>query len=105
MALLEVNDLSVEFGRRGQVLRAVDAVHLRVDEGEILGIVGESGSGKSVTSLAIMGLIPYPGRVSAERLSFAGRDLLGMDRPTEAAPAGKLSRRARRRLGRERTGL
>ncbi len=78
MALLEVNDLSVEFGRRGQVLRAVDAVHLRVDEGEILGIVGESGSGKSVTSLAIMGLIPYPGRVSAERLSFAGRDLLGM---------------------------
>ena len=78
MALLEVKDLSVEFGRRDQAFRAVDAVHLRVDEGEVLGIVGESGSGKSVTSLAIMGLIPYPGRVTAERLSFDGRDLLGM---------------------------
>jgi dipeptide transport system ATP-binding protein len=89
MALLEVDDLNVEFGRRDQGFRAVDAVHLRVEEGEVLGIVGESGSGKSVTSLAIMGLIPYPGRVSAERLSFAGRDLLGMGARERRMLAGK----------------
>jgi dipeptide transport system ATP-binding protein len=41
----------------------------------VLGIVGESGSGKSMTMLALMGLVPFPGRVTADRLSFAGRDL------------------------------
>jgi len=74
MALLEVEDLSVEFGR----FRAVDSVSLRVEAGEVVGIVGESGSGKSVTALALMGLIDEPGRVTAERLSFDGRDLRTM---------------------------
>jgi len=78
MALLEVRDLSVEFGAEGNAFKAVDAVSCQVDEGEVLGIVGESGSGKSVTSLAVMGLIDYPGRVSASRLAFAGRDLLSL---------------------------
>jgi dipeptide transport system ATP-binding protein len=50
-----------------------------VHRGEVLGIVGESGSGKSVTALALMGLVPYPGRVAAARLSFDGRDLLRID--------------------------
>lgn len=44
----------------------------------MVGIVGESGSGKSVSSLAIMGLIDKPGHVIADRLTFAGRDLLNM---------------------------
>ncbi len=59
-------------------MRAVDGVSLTLDEGEVLGVVGESGSGKSVTMLALMGLVPYPGRVRADRLSFAGRDLLAL---------------------------
>lgn len=57
-------------------MRAVDGVSLRLEEGEVLGVVGESGSGKSVTMLALMGLIPFPGRVKADKLTFNGRDLL-----------------------------
>src|SRR5215213_6840413 len=76
MPLLEIQNLSVEFPNSSGVLRAVDGVSLTLDEGEILGVVGESGSGKSVTMLALMGLVAYPGRVRADRLAFAGRDLL-----------------------------
>src|ERR1700741_4873243 len=76
MALLEIEDLHVEFPSAGAVMRAVEGVSLSLDEGEVLGIVGESGSGKSVTMIALMGLVAYPGRVRAKRLQFAGRDLL-----------------------------
>ena len=48
---------------------------LALDEGEVLGIVGESGSGKSITMLALMGLVPYPGQVRATKIRFGGRDL------------------------------
>jgi oligopeptide/dipeptide ABC transporter ATP-binding protein len=75
MALLEIEDLHVEFPAQGAVMHAVEGVSLALDEGEVLGIVGESGSGKSVTMLAVMGLTAYPGRVRAKRLQFAGRDL------------------------------
>jgi dipeptide transport system ATP-binding protein len=78
MPLLEIENLSVEFPTAAGVLRAVDGVSLRLEEGEVLGVVGESGSGKSVTMLALMGLVAYPGRVRADRLAFAGRDLLAM---------------------------
>jgi dipeptide transport system ATP-binding protein len=78
MALLDIQNLSVEFPTQSGVLRAVDGVSLTLDEGEVLGVVGESGSGKSVTMLALMGLVPFPGRVKADRLSFGGRDLLTM---------------------------
>lgn len=78
MALLEIENLSVEFGSEKRPFRAVDRVSLRVDTGEVVGIVGESGSGKSVTSKAIMGLIDWPGRVQADRLDFDGQDLLRM---------------------------
>jgi dipeptide transport system ATP-binding protein len=76
MAVIEIDNLVVEFPSSQGMLRAVDGVSLKVDEGEVLGIVGESGSGKSVAMLAAMGLVPYPGRVSAERLIFGGQDLL-----------------------------
>ncbi len=74
MALLEIENLSVTFGD----FRAVDQVSLQVDHGETLGIVGESGSGKSVSMLALMGLIPYPGEITAQALRFDGHDLLAM---------------------------
>lgn len=75
MALLNVNKLSVHFGDEGTPFRAVDRISYSVNQGEVVGIVGESGSGKSVSSLAIMGLIDYPGRVMAENLEFNGQDL------------------------------
>jgi dipeptide transport system ATP-binding protein len=78
MPLLEIRDLRVEFPTAGGVLRAVDGIDLDVGEGELLGVVGESGSGKSVAMLAVMGLVAYPGRVSAERMSLGGRDLRTM---------------------------
>ena len=76
--LLEVTGLSVEFGATEMPLRAASDVSFTVDAGEVVGIVGESGSGKSVSALAVMGLIDAPGRVRAERLAFAGRDLQRM---------------------------
>jgi dipeptide transport system ATP-binding protein len=78
MPLLDIQNLTVEFPSPYGVLAAVDGVDLRVDEGEVLGVVGESGSGKSVTMLAMMGLVPFPGRVKASAMTFAGRDLLDM---------------------------
>ncbi len=78
MALLEIRNLSVEFQTSQGPLRAVDGVDLVLDEGEVLGVVGESGSGKSVTVLALMGLLPWSANVSADLLSFDGRDLLGL---------------------------
>ncbi len=79
MALLEVKELSVHFGDKNTPFKAVDRISYQVEQGEVLGIVGESGSGKSVSSLAIMGLIDYPGRVSAESLVFEDKDLLTLD--------------------------
>jgi len=78
MAVLEIDNLTVEFPSAGPPLRAVDGVSLRVEHGEVLGIVGESGSGKSVSMLAMMGLIPYPGRYRADRMAFDGHDLLSL---------------------------
>jgi dipeptide transport system ATP-binding protein len=89
MSLLEIQNLSVEFPTSSGVLRAVDGVSLRLDEGEILGVVGESGSGKSVTMLALMGLVAYPGRVKADRLAFAGRDLLNISDSERRQLTGK----------------
>ncbi len=86
MALLEIRNLSVTFATGRGAFRAVSGVDMSVDVGEVMCVVGESGSGKSVTMLAVMGLIPYPGRVTADVLRFDGTDLLG------------LSPRGRRRL-------
>jgi dipeptide transport system ATP-binding protein len=74
MSLLKLENLSVTFGH----FKAVDNISYHVEEGEVLGIVGESGSGKSVSSLSIMGLIDYPGKVNAEQLTFDGQNLLAM---------------------------
>lgn len=76
MALLNINQLSVHFGDEYTPFKAVDRISYQVEEGQVVGIVGESGSGKSVSSLAIMGLIDFPGRVSAKELYFDGRDLM-----------------------------
>jgi len=76
MALLEVRNLAVEFATARGRFRAVDGVDVTMDEGEILCVVGESGSGKSVAMLAVMGLIAWPGRVTADVMRVAGIDLV-----------------------------
>lgn len=77
-ALIEIRNLVVEFQTARGLFRAVDGLDLTIEPGEVLGIVGESGSGKSVSMLALMGLIAWPGRVTADRMTFEGRDLLAM---------------------------
>ncbi len=75
--LLAVRDLRVVFGRKGQRQTvAVDEVSFDIHGGEHLGLVGESGSGKSVTSLAIMGLLPSSGVSVSGEVLFEGENLL-----------------------------
>ena len=75
--LLSIKDLVVDFGTEDGVVHAVDGVSYDLYPGEILGIVGESGSGKSVSTLALLGLIPMPpGRIVRGTATFKGRDLL-----------------------------
>ena len=89
MPLLEIEDLHVEFGTVAEPVIAVDGIDLELDTGEVVGCVGESGSGKSVTALAAMGLIDFPGRVRAKRLGFNGRDLLTMSEAGRRNLVGK----------------
>jgi dipeptide transport system ATP-binding protein len=78
MAMLEIENLIVEFATATGPFRAVDGVSLSVKEREVLAIVGESGSGKSVSMLAVMGLLPWTAKVTAKRMAFNGRDLLSL---------------------------
>jgi dipeptide transport system ATP-binding protein len=89
MPLLEIAELSVDFATAYGAFRAVDGVSLSVEQGDVLAIVGESGSGKSVAMLAVMGLLPWTATVSAERLSFDGRDLLGLSARERRRIVGK----------------
>jgi len=75
-AVLEVEGLSVDIATAEGPLRAVRDVSFRVQRGETLCIVGESGCGKSITSLAIMSLLPAAATRRARRLSLLGEDLL-----------------------------
>ena len=75
--LLQVEDLSVTFGTKGKrPFRAVDGISFEVAPGQTVGLVGESGCGKSVTSLAIMRLLPQRGNKVSGSVRFAGEDLL-----------------------------
>src|SRR5262245_32983644 len=74
--LLEVRDLSVSFASEAGLVSAVRSASYRVGAGEVLGIVGESGSGKSVSSLAVMGLLPPQARISGS-VRFKGQELIG----------------------------
>ena len=74
--LLSERDLKTSFFTHVGEGKAVRGISFDVNEGEVLGIVGESGSGKSVTSLSIMGLLQYPGRVVDGEILLNGEDIL-----------------------------
>ncbi|TDK34379.1 ABC transporter ATP-binding protein [Rhizobium deserti] len=74
MALLQIDNLTVEFETATGWFRAVDGVSITVEKGEVLAIVGESGSGKSVSMLAVMGLLPWTAKITADRMLFEGKD-------------------------------
>ena len=76
--LLEIRNLSVSFDTSVGEFFAVRGIDMHIDPREVMAIVGESGSGKSVAMLAVMGLLPPSATVRADRLSFEGRDLLGL---------------------------
>ncbi|WP_420391751.1 ABC transporter ATP-binding protein [Acuticoccus sp.] len=78
MALLEARGLTVDIPVPAGTLHAVQGLDLTVAPGETLAIVGESGCGKSLTSLALMGLLPARAKRSARRLTFAGEDLTAL---------------------------
>jgi len=79
-ALLEVDRLSVDFVTEAGIVRAVDDVSFSIRPGRTLGIVGESGCGKSVTSLALMGLLPRPaGSVASGSVRLGGVELTSLN--------------------------
>jgi dipeptide transport system ATP-binding protein len=88
VALLEVRNLSVSFDTAAGRFFAVQVVDLAVDSGEVLAIVGESGSGKSVAMLAVMGLLPPTATVTADAMTFEGRELTRMTPRERRAMAG-----------------
>jgi len=75
--LLEVTDLRVRFSTRGRRVQAVNGLSYRLEAGRMLAIIGESGSGKSVSSRALMGLLPGTARISGSA-RFQGQELLGL---------------------------
>jgi dipeptide transport system ATP-binding protein len=75
MALLEIQNLTVQFETASGWFKAVDGVSMSVEPGEVLAIVGESGSGKSVAMLAVMGLLPWTAKITADKMEFQGRDI------------------------------
>jgi peptide/nickel transport system ATP-binding protein len=87
--LLTVDGLSISFpGERGRT-RVVDRVSFSIAAGETLALVGESGCGKSMTALAIMRLVPKPGRIDeGSRVAFEGRDLMSLPIPEMRAVRG-----------------
>jgi peptide/nickel transport system ATP-binding protein len=78
--LLEVKDLSVDIATPAGPLHAVRSVSFDVGRGETVCLVGESGCGKSITSLAVMSLLPRAARASAGTLAFDGIDLMRLRR-------------------------
>ena len=90
-ALLEVRNLSVDFGAGDKAVHAVRDVSFDIRRGETMAVVGESGSGKSVTALSVLQLLPYPtARHPAGSIRFRGQELVG------AAPRDLLAVRGNR---------
>ncbi|WP_299845682.1 ABC transporter ATP-binding protein [uncultured Paracoccus sp.] len=89
MALLNIKNLTVKFATATGSFTAVDGIDVHVDKGEVLAIVGESGSGKSVSMLAVMGLLPDTATITADEMTYDGRDLLKMSKAEKRKLIGR----------------
>jgi peptide/nickel transport system ATP-binding protein len=79
-SILEIKNLSIDFKTDDGIVHAVDNISFQIPKGKTVGLVGESGSGKSVSSLAIMRLIPNPpGRITGGEINFEGKNLLALN--------------------------
>ena len=90
MALLEIENLYVRFDTKDGPINAVNGVDLNVEDNSIVAVVGESGSGKSVTALASVGLLPFPGRVTEGSVRMGGTNLLELGQEDIRAIRGPL---------------
>ena len=89
MDLLAAENLSVRFTLRHRRFSPVEAISLRLAEGETVGLVGESGCGKTLAARALLRLVPVGARVAADTLSFRGRDLLALPEREMRAVRGR----------------
>ena len=91
--MLELRNLSIDFGKGASRVQAVKAISLSIAKGETVALVGESGSGKSVTGMALTRLLPEPPAVYAGgEILFEGRNVLGMNpRELRALRGGKIA--------------
>ena len=76
MTLLNARDLRVEYETSEGVGAALSGVDVAVEEGQLLGVVGESGSGKSSFAMALVNLVPRPGRIASGSVFYKDLDLL-----------------------------
>jgi peptide/nickel transport system permease protein len=88
-SLLSVRDLVVRFTNGEASTDVVEGIDFSIARGETIGLVGESGSGKTMTALAILGLLPYPGRIAAGQIAFDGEDLVQLPEADLARLRGK----------------
>ncbi|MEQ8367259.1 MAG: ABC transporter ATP-binding protein [Roseicyclus sp.] len=89
MALLEIENLTVEFPTRRQTFVAVNKANLTVEPGQIHGLVGESGAGKSTIGAAVMGLLDPPGHITNGVIRFRGEEISGLDAEAMQSLRGK----------------
>jgi peptide/nickel transport system permease protein len=88
-SVLQVRNLTVTFATSPSEMNVVRDISFFLNRGETVGLVGESGSGKTMTALAIMGLLPFPGRISAGGIVFDGQDLVAADEKQLASVRGR----------------
>ncbi|MCK5767664.1 MAG: ATP-binding cassette domain-containing protein, partial [Candidatus Atribacteria bacterium] len=74
--MLKICNLCTNFFTYRGIVKAVDGLSLEMKEGEVLGLVGESGCGKSITLLSLLGLVPYPGKITGGEVWFEEENLL-----------------------------
>ena len=74
--ILDVQDLTTHFYTEEGIVRAVEGVSFKINEGENLGLVGETGCGKSVTALSLLQLVRPPGKIEKGKVIFMGEDLM-----------------------------
>ncbi len=86
--VLRVEDLTVAYQVGNRLIAPIHRLDLSLRKGEIVGLIGDTGSGKSTLALALLGLARPPGRITAGRLLFGGRDLLTMSPPEQRAVRG-----------------